>query len=111
MAPPGARCHRGTRYADTSSFCFTGYPQLTEAQLSRIRCPSLLISGEHDPFAGEAKIRHLSSLIQGSQYLVIPGGGHRPQMLRESPVLVNDAILHFIDTDRFVENGDGCRVK
>lgn len=72
------------------------YPQLTEDQLCSIRCPSLFISGEHDQFAGEDRLKRLSSLVKGSRYLVVPGGSHRPHMLRESPVLVNDSILEFL---------------
>jgi len=72
------------------------YPQLTSEQIRSIRCPSLFITGEKDPFVGEAKIIHLSSLVEGSRYLVVKGGSHKPHMLRENPVLVNDSILDFI---------------
>jgi pimeloyl-ACP methyl ester carboxylesterase len=73
------------------------YPQLTKEQISRISCPALFISGEHDPFVGEEKLKLLSTLVEGSQYLSVPGGSHRPHMLRESPVYVNDRILDFIN--------------
>ncbi|MBD3919313.1 alpha/beta hydrolase [Paenibacillus sp. PR3] len=72
------------------------YPQLTEEQLRTISCPSLFITGEHDPYAGEEKVRWLSSLVAGSMYDVVPGGSHRPHMTREYPVLVNDTILRFL---------------
>jgi pimeloyl-ACP methyl ester carboxylesterase len=72
------------------------YPQLSEDQLRSIRCPSLFISGEHDQFAGEERLKRLNSLVKGSRYLVVPGGSHRPHMLRESPVFVNDSILEFL---------------
>lgn len=72
------------------------YPQLTEDQLRSIRCPSLFISGEHDQFAGEERLKRLGSLVKGSRYLVVPGGSHRPHMLRERPVFVNDSILEFL---------------
>lgn len=71
------------------------YPQLTREQLNSIRCPALLITGEHDPFAGEARISALRVLVSGSKYLVVPGGSHQPHTLRESPIFVNDAILTF----------------
>lgn len=74
------------------------YPQLTGEQLSSILCPALFITGEHDPFAGEERVKYLSALVQDSAYLVVPGGSHRPHMLRESPILVNDTILAFIET-------------
>jgi len=60
------------------------YPQLTENQLSSIECPSLFITGEHDQFAGEESVKRLASLVKGSSYLVVPGGSHRPHMVREN---------------------------
>lgn len=77
------------------------YPQLSEEQLRSIACPALFITGEHDSFAGEDKIKYLSSLVANSAYLVVPGGSHKPHMLRESPILVNDAILSFLDKCRY----------
>ncbi|NOU70922.1 alpha/beta fold hydrolase [Paenibacillus sp. LMG 31458] len=75
------------------------YPQLSEEQLSSIKCPALFITGEYDQFVGEEKIRHLSSLVKGSNYLIVSNGSHRPHMLRENPSLVNDAILQFLDAN------------
>ncbi|MWV42015.1 alpha/beta fold hydrolase [Paenibacillus sp. HJL G12] len=72
------------------------YPKLSESQLKNISCPSLLITGEHDPFVGEEKIRRLGSLIQHSEIMVVQGGSHRPHMVREQPVQVNDRILQFL---------------
>ncbi|UVI33274.1 alpha/beta fold hydrolase [Paenibacillus spongiae] len=77
------------------------YPQLTKEQLSSISCPSLFITGEHDPFAGEERVKQLTSLVHGSKYLVVPNGSHRPHMLRENPVLVNDTILQFLESNDF----------
>ncbi|WP_238654969.1 alpha/beta fold hydrolase [Paenibacillus piscarius] len=72
------------------------YPDLTEAQLSGIDCPALLISGEHDPFAGPEKTARLASLMKNSSTLIVQGASHRPHMLREQPVLVNETILEFL---------------
>jgi len=72
------------------------YPQLTREQIGGIGAPSLFISGEHDPFVGEERLKLLSSLVKNSRFLVVPGGSHRPHMQRESPSLVNDAILDFL---------------
>ncbi|GAA0398201.1 alpha/beta hydrolase [Paenibacillus motobuensis] len=90
--------HRGNwqEFMRQSAHEWRYYPQLTEEQLSGIRCPSLFITGEHDPFAGEEKIRKLSSLVQESQYLVISDCSHRPHTVKEKPVLVNDSILQFL---------------
>jgi pimeloyl-ACP methyl ester carboxylesterase len=72
------------------------YPQLTEEQIRSITCPALFITGEHDPFVGEEKIKRLVTLVKGSRYVVIPNGSHRPHMLRENPTLVNDTIFQFL---------------
>jgi pimeloyl-ACP methyl ester carboxylesterase len=72
------------------------YPDLSVDQISRIDCPALFIAGEHDRFATESRLQRLSSLVQGSQYAIVPGGSHRPHMLRESPQFVNDLILDFL---------------
>lgn len=74
------------------------YPQLTKEQLSSITCPTLFITGEHDKFAGEERVKQLVSLVKGSKYLVVLNGSHRPHMLRENPTLVNDTILQFLET-------------
>ncbi|CAG7604349.1 Putative aminoacrylate hydrolase RutD [Paenibacillus solanacearum] len=72
------------------------YPQLSTEQLSSIQCPALFITGEHDPFVGEERVQKLSSYVEGSSYMMVPGGSHRPHMAREYPVQVNDAMLDFI---------------
>ena len=72
------------------------YPQLTVEQLQSICCPALFIAGEHDPFARDEQLKYLCSLVTGSRYWIVPGGSHRPHMLREKPQLVNDEILGFL---------------
>ncbi|WP_178382326.1 alpha/beta fold hydrolase [Paenibacillus sp. P3E] len=90
--------HRGNwqEFMRQSAADWRLFPQLTEEQIHSIDCPSLFIAGEHDLFVQESQLRHLTALVENSKYLVVPGGSHRPHMLRENPVLVNDAILHFL---------------
>ncbi|WP_152393216.1 alpha/beta fold hydrolase [Paenibacillus guangzhouensis] len=94
--------HRGDweEFMRQSAEDWRRYPQLTLDQLGSISCPTLFITGEHDPFVGEERVRRLASIVRGSRYLVIPNGSHRPHMLRESPVQVNEAILQFLDQHR-----------
>jgi pimeloyl-ACP methyl ester carboxylesterase len=95
-----AGAHRGNwqEFMRQSAQDWRLYPQLTEAQLSGIACPALFIAGEKDPYTPEAKLKHLSGLVKGSRTFIVPGGSHRPHMLRESPVLVNNEILQFLKT-------------
>ncbi|WJH36753.1 alpha/beta hydrolase [Paenibacillus sp. CC-CFT747] len=91
--------HRGNwqEYMRQSAEDWRKYPQLTKEQLSRIACPALFITGEHDPFVGDQRIKQLSALVKGSSYLVVPGESHRPHMTRESPLLVNVTIMDFLE--------------
>ncbi|MHA6529668.1 alpha/beta fold hydrolase [Paenibacillus sp. BAC0078] len=90
--------HRGNwqEFMRQSAADWRLFPQLTEEQLRSILCPALFIAGEHDPFVKEAQLQLLTALAKHSEYLVVPGGSHRPHMLRESPLLVNDSILQFL---------------
>ncbi|QHW34888.1 alpha/beta hydrolase [Paenibacillus rhizovicinus] len=98
MTERHAEAHRGDWQAHMreSAQDWRLYPQLTPDQLGGISCPALFITGEHDPFAGEERVKHLASLVAGSAYLVVPSGSHRPHMVRENPTLVNDTILQFL---------------
>jgi len=51
---------------------------------------------ESAEMASLQEVRRLASLVQGSEFLVVPGGSHRPHMIRENPLFVNDAILRFL---------------
>ncbi|GMK37368.1 hypothetical protein PCCS19_04210 [Paenibacillus sp. CCS19] len=90
--------HRGDwqQFMRQSALDWRLYPQLTEEQLRSISCPALFITGEHDPYAGEDKVRRLSSLVADSMYHVVKNGSHRPHMVREYPVQVNDQILQYL---------------
>ncbi|WP_187385792.1 alpha/beta fold hydrolase [Gorillibacterium timonense] len=92
--------HRGNwqEYMRQSARDWRLYPQLTSDELGCISCPTLFITGERDPFAGEAKVKELASLVPGSSYLVVEGGNHGPHMVREYPIAVNDAILLFLES-------------
>lgn len=74
------------------------YPQLYDEQLRSISCPALFIAGQFDELAPEEDLKRVTSLIPNSIYVVIPGGSHRPHMVRENPEFVNDTILEFIKT-------------
>lgn len=99
-----AEAHKGNwqEHMRQSATDWRLYPQLTKEQLGSINCPAFFITGEHDKFAGEERLRTLSSLVKGSQYLVIPSGSHRPHMLRESPIYVNDSILEFLTSNPII---------
>jgi proline iminopeptidase len=47
--------------------------------LDRIRCPTLVITGEHDWICGPAWNRALAAAIPGARLVEMPGVGHLPQ--------------------------------
>ena len=54
-----------------------GFPdQLRTEHWPRIKCPTLFMSGDRDPFAGIDLLREKIKLIQGAQLVVFPGQGH-----------------------------------
>ena len=69
-------------------------PNLTLDDLKKIKCPTLLIAGDHDII----KIDHTNAMfesIPNSYMCIVPGTKHYPQ--KESALLVNSVILDFIN--------------
>jgi 3-oxoadipate enol-lactonase len=65
----------------------------TSPDLSKISCPTLIITGEHDPFSGPAAAKATQQTIRGSQVKVFPAG-HAPAL--EMPQDYNETILTFL---------------
>ena len=62
------------------------------ADLSAVRCPTLVMVGEHDVVVDDA--RRMARAIAGAQLAVIAGGGHCPQF--EAPDAWWDALAAFL---------------
>jgi len=62
--------------------------------LSRIRCPTLILAGELDPITPVADQRDMASVIQGSRLEVFPNAGHG--VFRDRPEEALSAISEFI---------------
>ena len=58
--------------------------------LAGTRCPTLVITGEHDWICGPAWNRALADAIPGSRLVMLPGVGHLPQY--EAPAAFRAAI-------------------
>jgi len=69
-------------------------PSWTEEDLRRIRCPTLLIAGENDPFATAEQMDAMSREIPRAELLIVEGGGHPVHF--EFPELVGGRILDFL---------------
>ncbi len=64
--------------------------------LRRVRCPTLVIVGEHDWICGPAWNRALADAIPGSRYVEIDGVGHLPQY--EAPLSFRAMIDDWLAT-------------
>ncbi|HSI97677.1 MAG TPA: alpha/beta hydrolase [Gaiellaceae bacterium] len=69
-------------------------PAWSEADLRRIRCPTLLIAGEDDPFATAEQMATMKRAIPGAEWLVVNHAGHPVHF--EFPEIVGPRILDFL---------------
>jgi pimeloyl-ACP methyl ester carboxylesterase len=65
----------------------------TLERLGGLGVPTLLIAGERDASAGQARLMH--RLIPGSELAILPGAGHVSNLHR--PELFNAALRPFLD--------------
>ncbi len=72
----------------------TANPSWTDDDLRRIRCPTLLIAGENDPFATAEQMAVMKQAIPGAEWLIINHAGHPVHF--EQGDLVAPRILDFL---------------
>ena len=63
------------------------------ADLSKIKCPTLLITGDEDGVAPPANVQKLSRAIKRSKTIILDGCGHWTPI--ERPSEVNAALMNF----------------
>jgi 3-oxoadipate enol-lactonase len=64
------------------------------AELSAIRCPTLVIVGSEDKISPPAEMAEIASAIPGARLVEIAGAGHLSNL--ERPNEFSSAIAHFI---------------
>jgi pimeloyl-ACP methyl ester carboxylesterase len=65
---------------------------MTKRELKKIKCPTLILAGDDEPFSTE----HTASLyeaIPGAQLAILPGTSHA--VLKEKPKLVKQILKDF----------------
>ena len=62
--------------------------------LGRVACPALVVHGDGDVPVPVETARAIAERLPDAQLVVIPGGGHRPDI--RSPELVNPLLLEFL---------------
>lgn len=68
-------------------------PEVTDL-LSRIACPTLVMTGELDGWAPPAQHEMIAAAIPGANLVIVPGAGHMVQF--EAPEAVNAAITRWL---------------
>lgn len=63
-------------------------------RLGKIRCPSLLITGEHDTLFRQAAVKETQALLNNATVSIIPAAGHAPFLSHPNTFL--DALLPFL---------------
>jgi pimeloyl-ACP methyl ester carboxylesterase len=70
-------------------------PHYTVAELGQIRCPTLIVAGEHDMILSEHTAK-LADAIAGSRKIIVPGASHFGPL--EQPDVYNAMVLEFLDS-------------
>ncbi|HKE87919.1 MAG TPA: alpha/beta hydrolase [Vicinamibacterales bacterium] len=68
--------------------------KVTFAMIETIKVPTLLLTGDADPFAPPPIMRMFATRVKGSQAVVIPEAGHSAYW--ERPEIFNRAVLEFL---------------
>ena len=63
--------------------------------LPQIACPTLVMTGELDTWAGPEQHRQIAAAIPNSELVIVPGAGHMIQL--EAPNAVNAAIARWLE--------------
>jgi pimeloyl-ACP methyl ester carboxylesterase len=69
-------------------------PSWTPEELRQITCPTLLIAGEHDPFATADQMATMRREIPNAEWLILNNAGH--PVHSELPDIVGPRILDFL---------------
>jgi len=65
-------------------------------ELSRVRCPAMVVAAEHDGFVPLDRARGLAEAIIGARFEIIEGAGHA--VVVEKPDRVVELCLDFLGT-------------
>lgn len=79
---------------DAQIRALVGRPEVEEL-LPRIACPTLVMTGELDAWAGPEQHEDIAARIPNSELVIVPGAGHMIQV--EAPEAVNDAISRWLE--------------
>ena len=84
---------QGQAVFDAQIAALLGRPE-QESLLSRIACPTLVITGELDAWSSSAQHRDIAAAISGSTLTIVEGAGHMLPL--EAPEALNQAIAGWL---------------
>lgn len=76
------------------ALAFSPASLVTPEALAALRCPTLLLAGEHDPIWPPAAIQGIADAMPDARMEVIPGAGHSPYF--EQPDAFNARLAAFL---------------
>ena len=83
----------GQEVFDAQIHALVNRPEV-ESLLPQIACPTLVMTGELDGWAGPEQHRAIADAIPNSELVIVPGAGHMIQL--EAPDAVNAAIARWL---------------
>lgn len=81
-------------------------PYLSEADIKKISVPSLLIAGDNDEYVPREHIERIKELLPSMETFIVKNGNHRPHMLCEHTLIVNEKINDFLSRHSFQIKAD-----
>jgi len=63
-------------------------------ELSKIKCPTLVVIGEADRIKGREYAQRIAEKIENSEYVVVPGAGHA--LCLDKPDPLNTLLIGFV---------------
>lgn len=97
---PGRLSHDPRRLAQLLRSAGQGAVEPVWARLPELRCPVLLVAGEHDAGYTSAALR-MAERIPDATVRIVPGAGHAPQL--ERPELVAELLDEYLGDRGFVD--------
>jgi pimeloyl-ACP methyl ester carboxylesterase len=73
-------------------------PRMTKSQLKKIKCPTLVLAGDDEPFSTDHTVSLYES-IPNAQLAIVPGTSHA--VLKEKPELVKKILQDFYRNPSF----------
>jgi pimeloyl-ACP methyl ester carboxylesterase len=73
-------------------------PRMTTSQLKKIKCPTLVMAGDDEPFSTEHTVS-LYEAIPNAQLAIVPGTSHA--VLKEKPRVVQQILQDFYRNPAF----------